>query len=81
MDRHDPNSVRIDASNVVITAREAVPGTVVVVEGWESFATVTVQRWEPADDGYATLYGADGVARGRFREGDYLEADPKSLSR
>ena len=80
MNRHDPNSVRIDASNVVITAREAVPGTVVVVEGWASFAQVAVDRWEPAGDGYATLYDAKGIARGKFREGDYLEADPKSLA-
>ncbi|MFF9199981.1 hypothetical protein ACF09L_32720 [Streptomyces sp. NPDC014779] len=79
MDRHDPNSVRIDASNVIITAREAVPGTVVVTEGWASFATITVQRWEPADDGYATLYGADGIAHGRYRADEYLEAAPKSL--
>jgi hypothetical protein len=80
MDRIDPNSTRIDASNVVITAREAVPGTVVVVEGWASFAVVTVARWEPAGDGYATLYGTDGIARGKFREGDYLEADPASIA-
>ncbi|MGK5729742.1 hypothetical protein [Streptomyces sp. URMC 124] len=79
MDRHDPHSTRIDASNVVITARQAVPGTVVVVEGWASFAQVTVRNWEPAGDGYATLYGTDGIARGKFRQGDYLEADPKSL--
>lgn len=81
MDRHDPNSTRIDASNVVITARQAVPGTVVVVEGWASFAQVTVRNWEPADDGYATLYGTDGIARGKFRAGDFLEADPTSLNR
>jgi hypothetical protein len=80
MDRHDPNSTRIDASNVVITARDAVPGTVVVVEGWASFAQVTVQRWEDSGDGYATLYGADGIARGKYRADDYLEADPKSLT-
>ncbi|WP_435613252.1 hypothetical protein [Streptomyces sp. bgisy159] len=80
MDRHNPNGTRLDASCVVITARQAVPGTVVLVEGWASFARVTVGRWEPAGDGYATLYGADGVARGKFREGDFLEADPKSIS-
>jgi hypothetical protein len=80
MDRHDPNSIRLDASNVVITAREAVPGTVVVVEGWASFAQVTVQRWEDCGDGYATLYGTDGIAHGKYRAGDYLEADPKSLT-
>lgn len=81
MDRHDPNSTRIDASNVVITAREAVPGTVVVVEGWASFAQVTVRNWAPSDDGYATLYGTDGIAHGKFRADDFLEADPKSLTR
>lgn len=81
MNRHDPDSARIDASNVVITARQAVPGTVVVVEGWASFAQVTVARWEPAGDGYATLYGTDGIARGKFREGDYLEADPNTVNR
>jgi hypothetical protein len=81
MDRHDPNSTRIDASNVVITAREAVPETVVVVEGWASFAQVTVRNWESAGDGYATLYGTDGIARGKYLPSDYLEADPQSLSR
>ncbi|MYR43123.1 hypothetical protein [Streptomyces sp. SID5910] len=79
MDRHDPHSTRLDASNVVITARQAVPGTVVLVEGWASFATVTVARWEPAGDGYATLYGADGIARGKFLPDEFLEADPKSI--
>lgn len=81
MDRHDPNSTRLDASNVVITAREAVPGTVVLVEGWASFAQVTVRDWKPADDGYATLYDTRGIARGKFRAGDFLEADPASLVR
>lgn len=80
MNRHDPNSTRIDASNVVITAREAVPGTVVVVEGWASFAQVTVRNWEDCGDGYTTLYGTDGIAHGKYRADDYLEADPKSLT-
>jgi hypothetical protein len=80
MDRHDPNSTRLDAKNAVITAREAVPGTVVLVEGWASFAQVTVARWEGHGDGYATLYGTDGIAHGTYREGDYLEADPESLA-
>lgn len=79
MDRHDPNSVRIDATNVVITAREAVPGTVVLVEGWASFAQVTVRNWAPDGDGYATLYGTDGIAHGKYLPHEYLEADPKSL--
>lgn len=80
MDRHDPNSTRLDASNVVITAREAVPGTVVMVEGWACFAQITVQRWEGHGDGYATLYGTDGIAHGQYRADEYLEADPKSLA-
>lgn len=72
MNRLDKDSVRLDASNTVITARQAVPGTTVVVEGW-GFSLITVGRWVAAGDGYARLYDSRGNAHGLYRATDYLE--------
>lgn len=50
-----------------ITAREAVPGTRIVVDGLRDFAVVTVQRWEPSDiPGWCKLVCHRGLCRGRY---------------
>jgi hypothetical protein len=78
MDRRGNGSL-LDPKNYTITAREAVPGTVVWVEGWGSFRRVTVASWDGNGTGYATLIGTDGINHGQFRSFDLLEADPKTV--
>ena len=70
--------------HTMITARDAVPGTVVRVsdsEDWRrdpsapvSLAWVTVDRWEGNGDGTATLY-ADGRVCGIYEPDDTFPVD------
>jgi hypothetical protein len=78
MDRKG-NGEKFDPKNYTITAREAVPGTVVWVEGWGSFKRVTVKRWAGNGTGYATLVGTDGINHGQFRSHDLLEEDSETV--
>lgn len=69
----------LDQTNYTLTAREAVPGTVVWVGGWGSFKRVTVAAWTGNGTGYATLVGTDGINHGQFRSYDLLEAEPETV--
>lgn len=63
---------------VMLTARECIPGTRILVFGHDNWAWCRVARWEGRGDGYAALYGQNGRCYGTYKAGELFHAERSS---